>query len=99
MISEGCGSVPYTKFFGLKLKISHAQAMYVVGGQAPKAIRSVESYDFKEDRWKQVAEMSSRRCRAGIAVFQVRVVYAPIHIARLLQFSKFLDKTAYLCAG
>jgi len=45
--------------------------MYVVGGQAPKAIRSVESYDFKDDRWRQVSEMTSRRCRAGVAVFQV----------------------------
>ena len=40
--------------------------MLVVGGQAPKAIRSVEVYDFKEERWTQVAEMPSRRCRAGM---------------------------------
>ncbi|XP_076805576.1 kelch-like protein 3 [Clavelina lepadiformis] len=46
------------------------KTMYVVGGQAPKAIRSVECYDFKEDRWHQVSEMTSRRCRAGISVFQ-----------------------------
>lgn len=39
--------------------------MVVVGGQAPKAIRSVECYDFKEERWHQVAELPSRRCRAG----------------------------------
>lgn len=39
--------------------------MMVVGGQAPKAIRSVECYDFKEERWHQVAELPSRRCRAG----------------------------------
>jgi kelch-like protein 2/3 len=39
------------------------QVMLVVGGQAPKAIRSVECYDFKEERWYQVAEMPSRRCR------------------------------------
>ena len=42
--------------------------MYVVGGQAPKAIRSVECYDFKTEQWHQVAEMNSRRCRAGVAV-------------------------------
>lgn len=41
------------------------QLMVVVGGQAPKAIRSVECYDFKEERWHQVAELPSRRCRAG----------------------------------
>nr|XP_009862126.1 kelch-like protein 3 [Ciona intestinalis] len=46
------------------------KSMLVVGGQAPKAIRSVECYDFKEDRWRQVSEMNSRRCRAGVSVFQ-----------------------------
>ena len=39
--------------------------MVVVGGQAPKAIRSVECFDFKEQRWFQLAELPSRRCRAG----------------------------------
>lgn len=39
--------------------------LLVVGGQAPKAIRSVEYYDFKEERWYQVAELPTRRCRAG----------------------------------
>uniref|UniRef100_A0A670XUB6 Kelch like family member 2 n=1 Tax=Pseudonaja textilis TaxID=8673 RepID=A0A670XUB6_PSETE len=42
------------------------KVMVVVGGQAPKAIRSVECYDFKEQRWHQVAELPSRRCRAGV---------------------------------
>lgn len=41
------------------------KVMVVVGGQAPKAIRSVECYDFEEERWFQVAELPSRRCRAG----------------------------------
>lgn len=41
----------------------------VVGGQAPKAIRSVECYDFQEDRWYQVADLPSRRCRAGSQQF------------------------------
>ncbi|KAM3831748.1 kelch-like protein 2 isoform 2-T2 [Vipera latastei] len=43
------------------------KVMVVVGGQAPKAIRSVECYDFKEQRWHQVAELPSRRCRAGLS--------------------------------
>jgi kelch-like protein 2/3 len=43
--------------------------MLVIGGQAPKAIRSVECFDFKEDRWFQLAEMPSRRCRCGIYNF------------------------------
>lgn len=45
--------------------------MIVVGGQAPKAIRSVECYDFQEDRWYQVADLPSRRCRAGQFVFSL----------------------------
>lgn len=48
------------------------QVMIVVGGQAPKAIRSVECYDFQEDRWYQVADLPSRRCRAGQFVQSVR---------------------------
>ncbi|XP_054058849.1 kelch-like protein 2 isoform X4 [Rissa tridactyla] len=51
------------------------QLMMVVGGQAPKAIRSVECYDFKEERWHQVAELPSRRCRAGM-VYMGGMVYA-----------------------
>ncbi|KAF3838725.1 hypothetical protein F7725_010493, partial [Dissostichus mawsoni] len=42
------------------------QVMIVVGGQAPKAIRSVECYDFQDDRWYQVADLPSRRCRSGV---------------------------------
>lgn len=37
--------------------------LLVVGGQAPKAIRSVECYDLREERWYQAAELPSRRCR------------------------------------
>lgn len=44
------------------------KVLLVVGGQAPKAIRSVECYDFKEERWYQVAEMPTRRCRAGLSM-------------------------------
>ncbi|XP_028932662.1 kelch-like protein 2 isoform X1 [Ornithorhynchus anatinus] len=50
----------------LRTPISLPKLMVVVGGQAPKAIRSVECYDFKEERWHQVAELPSRRCRAGL---------------------------------
>uniref|UniRef100_A0A672ZD44 Kelch-like protein 3 n=1 Tax=Sphaeramia orbicularis TaxID=375764 RepID=A0A672ZD44_9TELE len=40
---------------------------------APKAIRSVECYDFQEDRWYQVADLPSRRCRAGVVSMAGRV--------------------------
>ncbi|XP_073077798.1 kelch-like protein 3 isoform X8 [Manis javanica] len=55
--------------------VSLPKVMIVVGGQAPKAIRSVERYDFEEDRWDQIAELPSRRCRAGV-VFMAGHVYA-----------------------
>ncbi|KAM9226604.1 LOW QUALITY PROTEIN: kelch-like protein 3 [Leptosomus discolor] len=55
--------------------VSLPKVMIVVGGQAPKAIRSVECYDFEEERWDQVAELPSRRCRAGV-VFMAGNVYA-----------------------
>lgn len=37
--------------------------LLVIGGQAPKAIRSVECYDLREEKWFQAAEMPTRRCR------------------------------------
>ena len=59
-----------------KFVVNFLQSLYVVGGQAPKAIRSVECYDFKDDGWRQVAEMTTRRCRAGVAVFQVSLSWS-----------------------
>ena len=44
-----------------------------IGGQAPKAIRSVECYDFKSDRWYHISEMPTRRCRCGVVVVRGRV--------------------------
>ncbi|XP_069100019.1 kelch-like protein 2 [Pleurodeles waltl] len=55
--------------------VSHPKLMVVVGGQAPKAIRSVECYDFKDESWYQVAELPTRRCRAGV-VYLHGSVYA-----------------------
>ncbi|XP_013399272.1 kelch-like protein 3 [Lingula anatina] len=51
------------------------KVLLVMGGQAPKAIRSVEVYDFKEEKWMTAAEMPSRRCRCGTAVLNT-LVYA-----------------------
>ncbi|XP_055386217.1 ring canal kelch protein-like isoform X5 [Condylostylus longicornis] len=47
--------------------------LLVIGGQAPKAIRSVECYDLREERWYQAAEMPNRRCRAGLSVLGDKV--------------------------
>ncbi|XP_046673148.1 LOW QUALITY PROTEIN: ring canal kelch homolog [Homalodisca vitripennis] len=49
------------------------KVLLVVGGQAPKAIRSVECYDFSTETWSSVAEMPGRRCRAGLVVLGGRV--------------------------
>lgn len=49
------------------------KVLLVIGGQAPKAIRSVECYDLREEKWYQAAEMPTRRCRAGLAVLGDKV--------------------------
>uniref|UniRef100_A0A182QFF8 BTB domain-containing protein n=1 Tax=Anopheles farauti TaxID=69004 RepID=A0A182QFF8_9DIPT len=49
------------------------KVLLVIGGQAPKAIRSVECYDLREEKWYQVAELPTRRCRAGLAVLGDKV--------------------------
>lgn len=49
------------------------KVLLVVGGQAPKAIRSVECYDLSTETWSSVAEMPARRCRAGLVVLGGRV--------------------------
>ena len=35
--------------------------LLAIGGQAPKAIRSVEGFDFTQQKWVQVSEMQTRR--------------------------------------
>lgn len=48
--------------------ISSPKVLMVFGGQAPKAIKSVETFDMREEKWCTTStEMPSRRCRAGIA--------------------------------
>lgn len=49
------------------------KVLLVIGGQAPKAIRSVEYYDLREEKWFLAAEMPNRRCRAGLAVLDEKV--------------------------
>jgi kelch-like protein 2/3 len=53
--------------------IGPPKVLLVIGGQAPKAIRSVECYDLLEEKWYQAAEMPTRRCRAGLAVLGDKV--------------------------
>ena len=57
----------YDIFLWLLRLTFYLQVLVVIGGQAPKAIRSVESYDFKEEKWNQVSDMSGRRCRCGMS--------------------------------
>ena len=44
-------------------RMSVFQVLLVVGGQAPKAIRSVEAYDLKQEKWLTLSEMPVKRCR------------------------------------
>lgn len=66
--------------------------MIVVGGQAPKAIRSVECYDFEEERWDQVAELPSRRCRAGKGNFCCNFLCFPN-----AALQHWMDVLSFLC--
>ena len=56
-----------------RLPIGKPKILLAIGGQAPKAIRSVEGYDFKEDKWVNISEMPNRRCRCGVAVVKGKV--------------------------
>ncbi|EDW39735.1 GL15763 [Drosophila persimilis] len=47
--------------------------LLVIGGQAPKAIRAVEWYDLRDEKWYQAAEMPNRRCRSGLSVLGDKV--------------------------
>jgi kelch-like protein 2/3 len=38
----------------------------LIGGQAPKAISSVDAYDFRSQSWIKKKDLLSARCRAGI---------------------------------
>merc|ERR1712223_139918 len=58
-----------------RLPVGKPKILVAIGGQAPKAIRSVEGYDFKEDKWVNISEMPNRRCRCGVAVVK-GLVYA-----------------------
>lgn len=51
-----------------RIRIGGAQSILVVGGQAPKAIRSIEVYDTKNHVCKAGPELISRRCRCGVTV-------------------------------
>lgn len=55
---------PRTK---IRIPVGLPKVLLVVGGQSPKAIRGVECYDFESERWCPLAEMPTRRCRAGLA--------------------------------
>lgn len=39
--------------------------MYLFGGQAPKAIATIEVYDFRLQEWLKCEDMPNKRCRTG----------------------------------
>ena len=48
--------------------------MLAIGGQAPKAIRNVDAFDFEEQRWAPIAELPNRRCRC-FAIYAGNNIY------------------------
>ena len=59
----------------LRKSIGLPKNILVIGGQSPKAIRSVEIFDFATQKWTAVADLNARRCRCGVAVHN-GLVYA-----------------------
>lgn len=57
----------------LLMLVDDLKALLVIGGQAPKAIRSVECYDLKEQKWYRACDMPTRRCRAGLVLLGIKV--------------------------
>lgn len=54
--------------FRMRVPRGRPKCLVVVGGQAPKAIRQCEFYDFSAERWFELrSELPTRRCRAGVA--------------------------------
>jgi len=49
------------------------KTLAIVGGQAPKAIKKVEAFDFKNECWDKLPEMTVRRCRAGVTVYNNQI--------------------------
>jgi kelch-like protein 2/3 len=47
---------------------TNTQLMLVIGGQAPKAIRNVDMYDFQSETWSSLTELPQRRCRCGVCL-------------------------------
>ncbi|KHJ87802.1 kelch repeat protein [Oesophagostomum dentatum] len=52
-----------------------SQLLMVVGGQAPKAISNVDTFDPDSQRWSSLAALQQRRCRCGV-VMAGDLVYA-----------------------
>lgn len=62
--------------FRVRAPRGRPKVLLVVGGQAPKAIRHCEFYDFTLEKWFDLAsELPTRRCRAGLAVLK-GLIYA-----------------------
>lgn len=62
--------------FRMRAPRGRPKCLVIVGGQAPKAIRHCEYYDFTTNKWSDLpTELPSRRCRAGLSVLN-GIVYA-----------------------
>lgn len=53
-----------------RLPLGLSKVLIIVGGQAPKAIKKVEAYDYKNECWQRLTDMTTRRCRAGVANYK-----------------------------
>lgn len=62
--------------FRVRAPKDKTKCLLIIGGQAPKAIRDSEYYDFMANKWFDLPQpLPTRRCRAGLAVLN-GIVYA-----------------------
>jgi hypothetical protein len=48
-----------------RVRLGLPQFLMVIGGQGPKPIPNVDSFDFRMHRWTRRSDLPSNRCRAG----------------------------------
>ena len=60
--------------FRVRAPQNRQKCLLVIGGQAPKAIRDSECFDFQTNTWSELPQpLPTRRCRAGLAVLNNHV--------------------------
>jgi hypothetical protein len=55
--------------------ISDEKQVGVVGQQSLNCLKTVERYNFQQDKWTELAQMNFRRCQAGVCSFNDKYIF------------------------